>query len=350
MENELENLSKQELIQQLLTLKKSNQQLEFSITKKDDSIARLSLTLANLRRMLFGSKRERFIVKDKQQLQLLFEEFASQEAIADETPVKQTITYERKKNSNHAGRNKLPKDLPVVEEIIEPKDLTDDMVKIGEEITEILEYTPAQFFVRKIIRNKYVNKQTGEIRIAEIPSRPIEKCLAGNSVLTQILVSKYVDHLPLYRQQQIFKRADIEIAPSTIDSWVAQSGNLLVPLYDRMVEYAKNQRYLQADETTLKVLDKDKKGETHLGYLWVYHAVLSKLCVFDYQKGRGTDAPREILTNYRGALQTDGYKVYNHYCLSPEVKHLACWAHARRYFEKALTQDKKRGSGSKVGE
>ena len=114
MENELENLSKQELIQQLLTLKKSNQQLEFSITKKDDSIARLSLTLANLRRMLFGSKRERFIVKDKQQLQLLFEEFASQEAIADETPVKQTITYERKKNSNHAGRNKLPKDLPVV--------------------------------------------------------------------------------------------------------------------------------------------------------------------------------------------------------------------------------------------
>ena len=344
MENELENLSKQELIQQLLTLKKSNQQLEFSITKKDDSIARLSLTLANLRRMLFGSKRERFIVKDKQQLQLLFEEFASQEAIADETPVKQTITYERKKNSNHAGRNKLPKDLPVVEEIIEPKDLTEDMVKIGEEITEILEYTPAQFFVRKIIRNKYVNKQTGEIRIAEIPSRPIEKCLAGNSVLTQILVSKYVDHLPLYRQQQIFKRADIQIAQSTIDSWVAQSGNLLVPLYDRMVEYAKNQRYLQADETTLKVLDKDKKGETHLGYLWVYHAVLSKLCVFDYQKGRGTDAPREILTNYRGALQTDGYKVYNHYCLSPEVKHLACWAHARRYFEKALTQDKKRAS------
>jgi transposase len=76
--------------------------------------------------------------------------------------------------------------------------------------------------------------------------------LAGNSVLTQILVSKYVDHLPLYRQQQIFKRADIEIAPSTIDSWVAQSGNLLEPLYDRMVEYVKNQLYLQADETTLK--------------------------------------------------------------------------------------------------
>jgi len=128
-----------------------------------------------------------------------------------------------------------------------------------------------------------------------------------------------------------------------------------------MVEFVKNQRYLQADEprnelvntyekkiiseqTTLKVLDKNKKGDTHLGYLWVYHAVLSKLCVFDYQKGRGTDAPRQMLSDYRGALQTDGYKVYDHYCLSKEIKHLACWAHARRYFEKALTQDKKRAS------
>lgn len=358
MENELENMTKQELIKQLLQLKKSNQKQEDVIAKKEDiiakkedviakkedDIARLNILVANLQRMLFGSKKERFISENKEQLALLFEEFASQEALEDGTPVKEKITYEREKPSKHAGRNKLPENLPVVEEIIEPADLVEDMVKIGEEITEILEYKPAQFFKRLIIRPKYINKKTQEIKIAALPSRPIEKCLAGNSVLTHILVSKYVDHLPLYRQQQIFKRADIEIAPSTIDSWVAQSGNLLVPLYDRMVEFVRNQRYLQADETTLKVLDKDKKGDTHLGYLWVYHAVLSKLCVFDYQKGRGTDAPRQMLTDYRGALQTDGYKVYDHYCLSKEIKHLACWAHARRYFEKALTQDKKRAS------
>lgn len=344
MENELENMTKQELIKQLLQLEKSNQKQEDVIAKKEDDIARLNILVANLQRMLFGSKKERFISENKEQLAFLFEEFASQEALEDETPVKEKITYEREKPSKHAGRNKLPENLPVVEEIIEPEEITKDMVKMGEEITEILEYTPAQFFKRRIIRPKYVNKTTQEIKIADLPSRPIEKCLAGNSVLTHILVSKYVDHLPLYRQQQIFKRADIEIAPSTIDSWVAQSGNLLVPLYDRMVEYVKNQRYLQADETTLKVLDKDKKGDTHLGYLWVYHAVLSKLCVFDYQKGRGTDAPRQMLTDYCGALQTDGYKVYDHYCLSKEIKHLACWAHARRYFEKALTQDKKRAS------
>ncbi len=358
MENELENVTKQELIEQLLLLQKSIQQLEssnhklessnhlleLSGQKKDQDIAHKDLIIANLQRMLFGSKKERFIVQDQAQLLLTFEEFASQEALNDQTPVKEKISYERQKPAKHAGRNKLPENLPVVEETIEPEGLTEDMVKMGEEITEILEYTPAQFFKRRIIRPKYVNKKTQEIKIASLPSRPIEKCLAGNSVLTQILVSKYVDHLPLYRQQQIFKRADIEIAPSTIDSWVAQCGNLLEPLYDRMVEYVKNQRYLQADETTLKVLDSDKKGQTHLGYLWVYHAVMSKMCVFDYQEGRSTEAAREMLTNFRGALQTDGYKVYQHYCLNPEVKHLACWAHARRYFEKALAQDKKRAS------
>ncbi len=400
MGNGLENMTKQELIEQLLLLKKSNQEQEYLLTKKDQDIAkkdqdiakkdqdiakkdqdiakkdqdiakkdqdiakkdqdiakkdqdiakktedieRLNILVSNLNRMLFGSKKERFISENKEQLSLSFEEFASEDALEDETPVKEKITYERQKTSKHVGRNKLPESLPVIEETIEPEGLTEDMVKIGEEITEMLECKPAQFFKRRIIRPKYVNKKTQEIKIAALPSRPIEKCLAGNSVLTHILISKYVDHLPLYRQQQIFKRADIEIAPSTHDSWVALSGNLLVPLYDRMVEVMKNQRYLQADETTIKVLDKEKKGETHLGYLWVYHAVLSKICVFDYQKGRGIDAPRQMLTGFRGTLQTDGYKVYEHYCLSKEIKHLACWAHARRYFEKALVQDKARAS------
>lgn len=358
MEIELENMTKNELIQQLLMLKSSHQKLESShqklessnqkletiSLKKEEDITRLHLIIANLNRMLFGAKKERFIAQDTAQLMVPFEEFASEEVLSDITPVKEKITYEREKPTKHAGRNKLPENLPVVEEIIEPAGLNDDMVKIGEEITEILEYTPARFFKRRIIRPKYISKKTQEIKIAELPSRPIEKCLAGNSVLTQILVSKYVDHQPLHRQQQIFKRADIEIAPSTIDSWVELIGRLLRPLYHRMVEFVKNQRYLQADETTLKVLDKNKKGETHLGYLWVYHSVLSKMCIFDYQKGRGLEAPRQILMDYHGALQTDGYKVYDHYCLNPEIKHLACWAHARRYFEKALLQDQKRAS------
>jgi transposase len=158
MENELENMTKQELIKQLLQLKKSNQKLESSNQKLESSNQHKDLIIVNLQRMLFGSKKERFISENKEQLAFLFEEFASQEALDDETPVKEKITYEREKPSKHAGRNKLPETLPVIEEIIEPEEVTEDMVKIGEEITEILEYTPAQFFKRVIIRPKYVNK------------------------------------------------------------------------------------------------------------------------------------------------------------------------------------------------
>ena len=134
---------------------------------------------------------------------------------------------------------------------------------------------------------------------------------------------------------------DIEIAPSAIDSWVAQLGRLLEPLYDRLSNEIKAQTYLQADETTTKVLDKSKKGKTHLGYYWTYHAPLTKLVLFDYQKGRGKDAPREFLKDYKGTLQTDGYAVYKQYYANDQVTHLACWAHARRKFDEALSNDKK---------
>jgi hypothetical protein len=178
--------------------------------------------------------------------------------------------------------------------------------------------------------------------IAGLPSRPIEKCLAGNSLLAALIINKYIDHLPLYRQQQIFKRSDIEIAPSTIDSWVAQVGKLLKILYDRLVDEVKSQTYLQADETTTKVLDNQKKKKTHLGYYWTYHAPLARLVAFDYQKGRGTDAPRGFLQGYQGILQTDGYNVYKHYYADKKVTHLGCWAHVRRKFENALGNDRKR--------
>jgi transposase len=214
----------------------------------------------------------------------------------------------------------------------------------------MLKYVPEKFFKLVIIGPKYarlennqdlsLNSEIKNVTIAELPSRPIEKCLAGNSLLSAILVNKYIDHLPLYRQQQIFKRSDITIAPSTIDSWVSQLGRLLKILYDRLVEEVKSQTYLQADETTTKVLDKQKKKKTHLGYYWVYHSPLVKLAVFDYQKGRGKDAPRDFLQGYHGTLQTDGYIVYQHYYANNKVTHLACWAHARRKFEKALDNDK----------
>ena len=293
--------------------------------------------------MLFGAKSERFIKVpvDSNQLCLSFEELTKNKEEDESQTVKEKISYTREKKK-HPGRHKLPDTLPEKEIIIEPEESTVGFVKIGEERTEILELAPARFFKLIIVRPKYAKPENEGVLIGELPSRPIEKCLAGNTLLSSILVNKYVDHLPLYRQQQIFKRADIDIPPSTIDGWVSQLGHLLEPLYDAMKISVKNVGYLQADETPTRVLDKSKKGKTHRGYFWVYHSPLKKMVVFDYQKGRNKDAPRSMLDDFEGYLQTDGYAVYNHYHKKEKVTHLACWAHARRYFEKALEQDKVR--------
>ena len=372
MSLDLEKLSKEDLLQEFLKLRSAVQQQEKDAQKKkveslglakvnqalqkktqllEAETQSLRHQLAQLKRMLFGSKRERFEA-DSTQIKIEFEEYASAEQLQDETPVKETITYEREKPAKkHAGRNRIPEHLPVVEHIVEPEQDTTDMKKIGEERTEILEYVPEKFFKLVLIRPKYARvDQTSELAsqeqknivVAELPSRPIEKCLAGNNLLAAILINKYIDHLPLYRQQQIFKRSDIEIAPSTIDTWVAHLGKLFDPLYQRLVDEVKAQSYLQADETTTRVLDKDKPKESHLGYYWVYHAPLARLAVFNYQKGRGKEAPREFLQGYEGILQTDGYAVYKHYYANDRVTHLACWAHARRKFEHALQSDRKR--------
>jgi transposase len=368
MDLDLEKLSKDELLQLFLETESRAKTQEKQLQNSESEVKWLTHQLEQLRRMLFGSKSERF-EGDTNQMKIEFEEYATEEEKKDETLVKETITYQReKKSKKHNGRNPLPENLKIVEHIIEPEEDTSEMKKIGEERTEILDYVPEKFFKLVLIRPKYarleknqvleLNTATKNVIIAPLPSRPIEKCLAGNDLLIAILINKYVDHLPLYRQQQIFKRSDIEIAPSTIDSWVAQLGKLLEPLYDRLSNEIKAQTYLQADEprnelvntienklgeqTTNKVLDKNKKGKTHLGYYWTYHAPLSKLVAFDYQKGRGKDAPREFLENYKGSLQTDGYAVYKQYYASDEVTHLACWAHARCKFVEALPNDKKR--------
>lgn len=344
MNQALENLSKE----QLLTLVKEQQvqvaNYEDKVANYENTVSNLKFLIDKLYRMLFGSKKEKFIKEpvDSNQLSLSFEELAAKDETATDQPVKETITYERRKNENHNGRNKLPENLPVVEIVIEPEESTEGLVIIGEEVTEILELAPAKFFKVKITRKKYAKANGEGVLIGELPSRPIDKCLAGNTLLASILINKYVDHLPLYRQQQIFKRSGITIAPSTIDGWVYQLGVLLEPLYKAMVQTVKSSSYVLADETPIKVLDKAKKGECHRGYHWGYLAPLIRMVTFIYEQGRNKEAPRKMLDDLQGYLQTDGYASYFQYHNKPGVTHLACWAHARRYFEQALSQDKTR--------
>ncbi|WP_367211263.1 IS66 family transposase [Sphingobacterium sp. R2] len=332
METALENLSKEDLLKVISSR-------DHALSERDEKIDYLEAQLAVYKRMQFGQKRERF-ESDPNQTMLPFEAPCA-EVEQQEQEIKEKIEYLRKR-PNHKGRAKLPAHLPVEEIEIHPEGELSEMVCIGKEITEELECEPAKFYIKRYIRYKYAAKDKSDVSMAELPERVIDKGIPGAGLLAMILTHKYMDHLPLYRQKQIFARENIQIPSSTIEGWTKQALEKLAPLYEQLIFQTKTQGYLQVDETPIKVLDSDKKGAAHTGYYWVYHAPLDGIVLFDYSPTRGGAAAVPMLGNFKGYLQTDGYGVYEKYAKKKEVTHLACWAHARREFEKALENDRPR--------
>mgnify|MGYP000085120329 CR=1 FL=1 len=348
-----ENIPKEELIFQLQQAKREVKNLSQENKTLEQENKRLEWQLKEMRRLIYGASKERFEAANNPfQLTLPFEVKEN----SDTQLVKEKVSYERNKPAKerepHPGRLSFPEHLPVEEIIVEPNIDTTGMICIGKEITEELEYTPSQLSVRRIIRPKYATGQTeGEqadnekqksIIIAELPSRPINKCMAGSGLLSHIMVSKFVDHLPFYRQIEIFKRDKVEIKSSTIDGWQTAICNLLAPLYDELKKQVLGQGYLQADESPIDVLQNkgdNKKNKTHQGYYWVYHSPPQKILLFDYRSGRSGDGPRELLKDFKGYLQTDGYSVYDQFSKRDNITSVGCMAHARRYFEQALKED-----------
>lgn len=298
--------------------------------------------LDELKRMIFGSKSERFIPADIAQLELFEQKLAQQEQELE----KHTIIYQReqsKKEKEKPVRSVISAHFPRVEEVVEPEHIEPGSVKIGEEVTELLEVKPLTIFVRRIVRPKYALPKEQGVIIAELPSLPIPKANASASLLAFILISKFVDHLPLYRLLQIFKRQDLILSKSTIGGWVSKTSELLRPLYDTFKDgFLEDVDYIQADESPIKVQDKQKRKTTHRGFMWVYRNPDEKLILFDYHKGRGKNVPESFFENFTGTLQSDGYKVYQNLTTKGDITLLGCMAHARRYFEKALDNDPKR--------
>lgn len=315
-------------------------------------IDQMQFQIDQMQRVLFGAKRERFIKKqDENQMTLPFD-VEEQPETEKET---EQITYkrEKKKRENHPGRIALPSHLPVKEIVLEPEEDTTGMKFIGNEVTDKLDFIPAKLHINRYIRPRYIAPENENLEqkgvIAQLPSFPIEKGIPEAGLLAQIMIDKFVDHLPIYRQIERFKRENIKISASTINGWQEAVCNLLDPLYEVLKHRVLSQGYLQVDETPIQVLEDSKNGKSHRGYYWVYYSPLEKVVFFDYRHGRSREGPKELLKDFKGYLQTDGYKVYDIFGDKKEITLLNCMAHARRGFEKALDYDKEK-AGYAMGE
>jgi len=312
--------------------------------------------VAKLQRMLFGSTSERFTQEELSNQMSLFNDLAGRQIAADEKVEKEEITYQRnkaKQTKKTGGRIPLPEHLPRIEITIEPDQDITGMVKINEEWTDILDIIPPKFQVIRIIRPIYAKPKaeqelgTSPIFIADLPSRPIDKGIPSARLLAYLLVSKFVDHLPYYRQVKMFQRAEVDIKTKTINGWIAKVCVLLKPLYDVFCEHHFTKPYLQGDETTIKVLKvkkSGKKGKAHTGYYWVYYDPIDNQVVFIFDPGRGRKYPAQHLKHFTGKLQTDGLEVYTEFDKLDHVTLFGCMAHVRRKFFDALKNDEARAT------
>lgn len=302
--------------------------------------AKLKAEILWLRKQLFGSKSERKAIKETvEALDLFKKELEESSSVGEKN--KET-SKASKKRPKEEGRQPLPKELERYEELVElpQNECTCEecgtvLKIIDEEITEELEFVPAQMRVRQIKRLKYACPKDSLHKIvrARMPERIIPKGMAGPSLLSQILISKYVDHLPLDRQTKIFSRQGIHLSRKTMSDWMGKSFEVLKPLIECLHSKVLESKRLNCDETTFKVQRKltSKKG-LKTTYLWSYIGD-EKWVLFDWQEGRSQSGPLGILEKFKGAtIQSDGYNVYDVVAKKLKLKQLGCWAHARRKF------------------
>ncbi len=305
-------------------------------------IQSLVLELAHLRRMRFGARSEAL----SPQMRDLFQETLASDIAAAEAELANKKTEANSAQPpaprpprQRAGRQPLPDHLPRIEHRHEPESCTcgqcgADLVKIGEDVTEQLDVEPAKFFVHRHIRPKYACRPCETIVAEPTPPAIIDGGMAATGLFVWILVSKYMDHLPLYRLAQIADRSGVILSISTMSSWVGQLGVALEPLVDRLIELLKKGDVIHADETPVKQLDPGS-GKTKRAYLWVYRSnnldTGPPIVIFDYQTGRSGRYVREFLADWQGHLMVDDFAGYKA-LFSETIFELACMSHVRRKF------------------
>jgi transposase len=348
---QVKNISELALENELLL--KEIELLHTSHLTKDEIIAKLDFQIKQLRRAMFGSKSERFVPENPDQLRLDFG-IGLEAPVVPENDETTSTCLKRKKSIPKANvRMPIPAHLPRVTEIIEPENLPQGSKKIGEEVTEVLEMTPAQIYVRRIVRPKYALPQEAGVVIGLLPSLPLYRANVGPSLLAWLIVNKYVNHLPFHRQSQMLMRDGFYLPESTSNGWFKAGVDLLVPLYDELWKLLRNLDHIFADESTIPVMDVEKPGGTVKGYHWIFRGIDPNLVFFYYNKGsRGYHILHEVLPGFQGAVQCDGYGAYDQLDNIKGIMTVGCWAHARRKFEAALGNDSDLASYalSKIGE
>ena len=323
------------------------------ISKKEDEIRSLAVRIEYLTRKLWGKMSEkRQTPDDPRQLKLDFEgmDLTDEEKRQIEEASRKVTESRKVRVREHEKqmpvRKKLPENLRHVEEHIYPDGYLgheDEWILFKDvETSEHLEITAPDAYVRVTIRHKAMRKSDNKIFTATAPAEPLAKSYAGPTALTELTIGKFVDHLPFYRQIAMFKRLGIELKQPTIEGWFFGIADLMRPLYYRLQEYMLQLDYLQSDESTVPIIN-NEKHRTVKGYMWLIRAVTEPLVLFHYHEGsRGKEVALQFFKDYKGALQVDGYAVYDLLDKFDGIMILCCWAHCRRYFERALKHDKER--------
>ena len=302
-------------------------------------IERQRLIIEKFRRMIFGAKSEK-VVLQLEQLELGLEDLESAQA-ADEASAENVLCEAEAKT--RPSRKPLPAHLPREVVTHTPSqdccpDCGGELRCFGEDVSEQLEYIPESFKVIRHVRPKFACKSCERVVEAPAPSRPIERGLAGPGLLAHVLVSKYADHLPLYRQSEIYARQGVEIERSTMAGWVGAASHLLTPLVDALQKHVLAGTKLHADDTPIPVLAPGN-GKTKTGRLWTYvrddrpaGEQTAPAVWFAYSEDRKGEHPRVHLKHFKGALQADAYAGFHHLYGDGAIYEVACWAHARRKF------------------
>src|SRR5450631_217970 len=312
---------------------------------RESEIEHLKLLIAKLQRMQFGRKSEK-LARQIEQLELRLEDLQAKPAESEDQLESQSAVAASSlliSTPAKPARRPLPEHLPRQTQRHEPKesacpDCGGGLRKLGEDVSEMLEYVPASFFVVRHVRPKLSCTKCNHIVQATAPSRPIERGVAGPGLLAHVLVSKYADHLPLYRQSEIYARQGIELERSTLADWVGGTSRLLEPLIEVLRRYVTASGKLHADDTPVPVLAPGN-GKTKTGRLWTYvrddrpsGSIVAPAAWFAYSPDRRGEHPQRHLASFHGILQADAYSGFNKLYEDGSILEAPCMAHIRRKF------------------